>query len=526
MKIANQEQILDIEVRKLIIEEIKGAENLRRKSKHLRAHEILKDKTKKWVVEMLSREFSKETVLLMVNRAANVSILKKVTNKLAKAYQAGVDRSIKESQESTAKIKSMAELINANTALKKVDKYLYPHRNCLLMTVPKKNHRESTDEKPRFDINLAVYPPHLYDVIPYADNPEKAMVLVLTDFVEQIGAYSPDTTTVDGKALDNRLVLDNFDRKEQNIANSPADKGAEDRQFIFWSDRYHFTCNGKGEIIAGKSPEGLLNPIQKIPGEFFALDQDGSFWAEGGDDLVDGAILINVELTDLYTIKNFQGWGQPVLVAGDIDTEYKGGPNNLMKLKSNPGEPPPSFSYQNSNPPLDQHMRSIEMSCALYLSTNNLSPSNISGKLDATTFPSGIAQMVEDAQSTEPVEDRQRYFKDMEPSFWDTVARWQNLLFEKDSLTQAFTEIGPIKETNVMLVFPSPKPVITEKEKLENLEKRKSLGLNTMLELIKLDNPDMSEEQAKAKLAELDANVVEEPQPDPIEEEKVVEEAS
>lgn len=514
MKLKSQEQILDIKVREALIKEITGTENLRRKSKHLRAHEILKDKTKKWVIEMLSREFSQETVAMMVNRASNISIMKKVVNKLAKSYSAGADRVIPGSDEETIKLNKLAETLGANTHLKKVDRYLYPHRNVLLTCLPKKNFRESDDQKPKFDLTLSAMPPHLYDVVPHYENEEQAMVLIITDFVEQVGGYGPDATTADGRQVQNRIVLDNFDRKEQAIADSPADRGVENREFIFWTDRYHFTTDSKGEIIKEKSPEQLLNPIQKIPGEFFAVDQDGSFWAEGGDDLVDGAILINVELTDLYTIKNFQGWGQPVLITGQIDKEYKGGPNRLLKLKQEPGEPAPSFQYVSSNPPLEQHMRSIEMTCGFYLSTNNLSPTNVAGSLDATTFPSGIAKMVEDAQSTEPVEDRQRYFKDKEPGLWDTVARWQNLLFDSKSLTEKFMEIGQIDTRGVELSFPTPKPVISETEKLDNLAKRKKLGLNTKEELIRIDDPDISDEKLQEKLAKLegDKSPSEEPQ--------------
>lgn len=513
MKLTQQEQILDESIRQLIIKEITGTENLRRKQKHLRAHEILKDKTKKWVIEMLSREFSQETVSLMVNRASNISILKKVVNKLAKAYQIGVERTVANDEESTIKVRDLAEKLKLNTKLKKADRYLYPHRNALLMCVPVKNHRESFGDKPKFDLQVRVYAPHLYDVIPYSDNPEDGMVLVLTDFVEQVQGYAPDSTTADGRQFQNRVILDNFDRKEQNIANSPADKGAENREFIFWSDKLHFTTNSDGEILSGKSPETLLNPIGKIPGEFLAIDQDGHFWAEGGDDLVDGAITINVELTDLYCIKNWQGWGQPVLITGEVDKDYKGGPNRLLKLKHETGEPAPSFQYVSSNPPLDQHMRSIEMTCALYLSTNNLSASNVSGSLDVKTFPSAIAQMVEDAESTEPVEDRQRYFKDKEPAFWDIVARWQNLLFESKSLTSTFMEVGPLTNTMVELSFPVPKPVITEAEKLSNIEKRKAIGINTTEELIRMDQPDISDEALQEKLRQL------EPKPEPKKEE-------
>lgn len=518
MKLADESQILDKAFRLKVIEEITGAENIGRKQKALRAHEILKDKTKKWVIEMLSREFEKQTVIQMVNRAANVSILKKVANKLARAYADGVDRTVylgiedgadynpeqgrAKDEKATRIVQELAEELMFNHQMKKVDRYLYPHRNALLLVLPEKNTRESVLGVEKYDLCLRALAPHLYDVIPDAFNPEKARVLILTDFTESTANAIPDAVYADGKTVRSSLVLEEGDGKEQMIANSPADKGREDREFIWWSDNYHFTTDKKGEIISdpNKTPEGLVNPIGRIPGEFFAVDQDGSFWAEGGDDLVDGALMINVELTDLYTIKNVQGWGQPVLVSGKIDQEYKGGPHRLIKLKAEKGDPEPSFQYVSSNPPLDQHMRSIEMSTALYLSTNNLSPSNVSGKLDATTFPSGIAQMVENAQSTEPVLDRQKYFKDKEPKIWELIRLWQERYFLSGNLTDKFTKIGLLPSSEVELTFQCPKPIITEKEHLENLKARKDLGINTMLDLIKMDNPELTDQQAQERL--------------------------
>lgn len=521
MKLRDENQILDKDFRFKVIEEITGRENIMRKQKHLRAHEMYKDKIKKWVVNQLSQEFSEDTVIQMLNRAANVSILKKVVNKLARAYSDGVDRAVyKKTAEtktpvespdqervkdeaSTAIVQELTEALYMNHQMKLVDRYLYPHRNALLMVLPEKNTRESTPESEKYDLCARVLSPHLYDVIPDAYNEERAKVLILTDFVEQSSATGPSTTYEDGKTPKTRIILDDGDRKEQLIANAPSDRGTENRTFIWWSDNYHFTTNGKGEIIPEVSPQDGANPIGRIPGVFFAVDQDGSFWAEGGDDLVDGALMINIELTDLYVIKNVQGWGQPVLIAGQIDKDYKGGPHRLLKLKAEKGDPEPKFEYVSSNPPLDQHMRSIEMSAALYLSTNNLAPSNISGKLDANTFPSGIAQMVENAQSTEPVIDRQKYFKDKEPEVWEVVSLWQKRYFASQNLTREYMEIGLLQESDVEVTFHTPKPVITEAEHLANLKLRKDLGINTMIDLIKMDNPELTDAQAEERLGQI-----------------------
>lgn len=494
-KLYSDEQILDIGFRKIVIEEIVGAENVARKNASLRAYEIYKDMTKKWVVEALSREFSKKTLVQMVNRASNISILKKVVNKLAQAYVSGVTRE-GQSKKDTEVIQALAEKLKINHTMKKADRFLHLFRNTLIQVVPELHSEDMT-----YNIVLKVLPPHLFDVIPDAINTEKAKVLILTDFVERNQLAAQDYLGADGRAKGVSVDLHQGDHKEQVIANSPDDKGTEYREFIWWSPKYHFTTDVEGRIVEEKTPKDLLNPIGAIPGVFLHDDQDGSFWAQGGNDLVDGAIMLNVELTDLYTIKNVQGWGQPILSGKIREKEIVGGPHNALLLDYEEGDPEMKFYYATSNPPLSEHMKSIEMTAALYLSTNNLSPSNVAGKLDAASFPSGIAKMVEDAQSTEPVEDKQRYYKDKEPEVWNLIRLWCEAF--ADSLSPEIKEIGKISDPSITLTFSKNKQVITEKERLENLKLRKELGIDTMLELIKRDNPDLTDEQAEKKLLKI-----------------------
>lgn len=496
--LVRQEDLLDLKYRKLLIKEITGQENVNRKMRALRAHEIYKDKVRKWVIESLSKEFSAETVVEMVNRASNISILKKVINKLARAYSSGVTREAAEAQK---QVDALTKLLDFNTKMKKSDRLLHLHKNLFVYVVPELEPRQSQIQ-PKYSICVKPLSPHLFDVVPWADNPERAGAVILTDFIER--DQSVLQTTVDGRPAQPSVKLSDGDGVEQNIANSPSDAGKEHREFIVWSDKYHFTMDENGKDIALKTPIDYKNPVGSIPGEFFHDDRDGSFWAEGGDDLVDGAVLINIELTDLYAIKNCQGWGQPVITGKNIPKKVQGGPHRAIILEHQEGEPTPTFSYVSSNPPLGDHMKSIEMTTALYLSTNNLSPTSVAGKLDAANFPSGIAKMVEDAQSTEPVEDKQGYYKDMEPLIWEHVARWQNLLFEKKALTEDFTEVGKIPDgLDVQLQFMQLKQVVTEGEKLANLKIRKDLGIDTMIDLIKRDNPDMDDKAAEKKLMEI-----------------------
>jgi hypothetical protein len=59
------------------------------------------------------------------------------------------------------------------------------------------------------------------------------------------------------------------------------------------------------------------------------------------------------------------------------------------------------------------------------------------------------------------------------------------------------------EDFDLNLVFRDPQAVMSETDKLTNLEKRKALGLNTKSELIMLDRGDITKQEADMKLEEI-----------------------
>lgn len=505
-KLIKEEEILDQGFRKKIIEEIKGPENIARKADALKRHDCYKDQTKKWVLEALRREFEEQTVEEMSGRVSNISIARKIVDKLAQTYVHGVDRLVEDelSQEAIDKLERELDL---NTKMKKADRGLELHKNEMVQIVPKYNSRQSDIAlSPKYDIVVRPMAPYEYDVIEDFDNRTMPRVVILTDFVERKQIESSQFTTnyanLDGGAL---IASSSAygDSQEQIISDSPEDAGQQCQTYIWWSDKYHFTTDDKGQIISKMSPEDGLNPIQIMPFINLAEDQAGHFWARGGEDLIDASILINKLITDMLGIASAQGWGQIVMVGNNLPSIIKTGPHRAVLLNRQPGEDAPTFDFKSADPPIDSWMRMIEQYIALMLSTNNLSPSTVAGKLDVISAPSGIAILIEKAESTVDLKDREQLYQDKEPEMWEIIRRWQNLYFESGSLTQRFMDIGPFEDSNVRLKFMNNMPVITEEQRLNEIKLRKELGLNTMIELLMIDNPDLSLEEAEEKLKKI-----------------------
>lgn len=496
MKFIKEEQVLDPIFRSKVLKEIKSPENIDRKNEFLKRFEVYKDMTSKWVVRSLLREgLSPTTVSLMETRASNVSICKKVVDKLARAYLGGVTRETGDDAQDE-QISELSRLLDFDQKMKKANRYLELYKNTLIQVVPE----QTPDEL--WKLKLKNLSPWQYDVLEDAKDREKPRVIILSDFVDRDGSgVIPATEAQAAEHKTSALNLRRTNARDDIIADAPEDSGRnKDQIFIWWTDEYHFTTNSKGAIIPELSPEGGINPIGMMPFCNIAEDQDGQFWARGGDDLVDGSILINKLLTDMFAIAYMQGWGQVVVTGKNLPEKLTIGPHHAMLFDYSPSdeEPEPKVTVVSPNPPLGDWMASIEQYTALLLSTNNLSPRMVANKLDVGNFPSGIALLIEMSEATQDIEDKQKMFKDCERRIWEIIRQWQNLFL--DVLVDKFKIVGEIPELDLSIKFQDQKPVITEAEKLANIKARKDLGINEEVELIMLDNPDLTREEAEEKL--------------------------
>ena len=502
MKLRNESDILDEAFRKIVISEILGEENIQRKNKQLRKHEIYRDMNQKWVLDALAKEsFKPSTLKQMENRSTNVSVCRKIVNKLAQAYTGGVSRMVINDEVSEFSINELAKYLDFDSVMKKLDRYRQLFRNTQLMILPRVGSLDDNGD-PIYYLSMRVLAPWEYDVIENPDDLTQAKCVILTDFTDR-STHEPQELSGDATRASQgfrtgfKLRLTEGDQVDQVIADSPEDKGAEKREFIWWSDLYHFTTDVHGRIT--KSPDGSINPIEKLPFINITGDQDGNFWAAGGDDVVEGSVLINKLLTDVNFISFVQGWGQLVITGKDLPNRIEGGPDNALTFDVREGDPNPSVFYATSNPPIQNWLETIKMTLAMVLSTNDLSAKSISASLDSSNAASGIAMLIDQSEITASLQDVQKVFQDKEPVIWEVIRLWHLLYSSQQQLEDDLQEIPIFSSSKVKVKFHQVKPLISEKEKLEVLKMRKDLGLNTQAELIQMDNPDLTTDEAEAR---------------------------
>lgn len=497
MRIFTEADVLDQGFRAAVISEIKSQSNQARKREALKRQECFRDNTIKHVMKSLKELGLKhDTLNVMQNHASNISIVKKVINKKARSYRGQVMRSTGE-EVVTAQITSLAAAMGLNDQLKKADSTTELQNNSALFVLP-----EKTPEG-RIRFRSTVLGPHQYDVIEDARNPERPAAIILSEYVDDQTQRSFNTSQVQAIDAEATVIGD------QIIAQGPGiTEMKKGETFIWWTDSYHFTTDESGVILNEVSPVGLENPISMMPAVTIDKNQDGNYWGAGGQDLVDGAILVNIMATDMNAIMYMQGWGQLVISGPNIPTEYHVGPHTALVLETREGQTAPNVSLISNNPPIDSWLKVIEQYVALLLSTNDLSTSAVSMRLDASSFPSGIAMLVDKSEAVGSIDDRRQSFAKAERRIWKIAAAWSQLYGAAGQLDGEFADIGMLPaDVEVSVRYQGEEQIVTEKEKLEIMKMRKELGLVTHLDLIMADNPNMTRDEALVKLEEIKETV-------------------
>lgn len=516
MRLTSDREILDQGTRKAIIEEIRAGENQKRRQMHFERQLIHKDQTRHFVEKMLLEWFDDTTVRQMGYAMTNVSIVRKIIDKLSRVYSHGVERVINNDDKSTEKLQTLVDILDFNSKMKDENRLLKLHRNtvCYIKPCPI---FQSDGVTIKWRPRITPMSPHLYDAIEDFSDRTQPIVYILSNF-EQLNQRKVSVEpSKEGRTLNTPVPKPIGNRQDEKLADKKEDEGLDEgvnQRFIWWSDNFHFTTNGKSELVDEfNNPikevieEEILNPIGEMPLVNFAIGQDNSFWAEGGDDLINTGILINSLLSNMNHIAVMQGYGQLVAIGKNLPRNYIMGPDKVFIFEyEDKEEPKPEVKFISANPQLAELRAIIDMQIALLLTTNNLSTSGVSTQLNAgQNVASGIALIIDKSESQEDVKDQQQVFLDNEPDIWRITNKW-NIFYAADgSLEDEFTDLLlPDKfEEELLINFGKPQTILSESEQLANLDKRKGLGLNTMVDLMKMDQPELGDTEAEEKLAKI-----------------------
>ena len=470
-----------------IINEIKGEENISRKREMQKRFDIYFDVQAKYVEEKLRTEFSEKTVREM-RKVLSINLSSKIINDMASLYASEPERTFENASEKEIEhIEKLYDLMRVNVANKRSNRYFKLQQQSEMMVLP--------DGKG--GLKMRPVPMQQLDVIPDADNPEEAYAYILNVWDKENRA----SYNINGNGDSSETERDYFenDRMNQKIAD-PNDRDALAERYVVWTPEWHFTMDGKGNLITDMKP----NPVApRLPFVDVADEKDFSFYVERGQTITEFSIDFSLILSDLANISRLQGYSQAVIVSEKLPTNLRVGPNHILHLKPNPKSPEiqPKFEFVSPSPDMAGGLSLLEAKTNFFLSSRGLDTSVITAG-QSRQYSSGIDRALALLDRFTASAEDMDLFKRIEQKELDLIIEWNNIIQGTDAVNDKFK--GPKLNPNITVSVKYAQPkAFTSKEDVENsVQRRLDMGMISEVEAI-AELREISMEEAEEVLEEI-----------------------
>jgi hypothetical protein len=476
-----------------IISEINEDNEINRRTASKRRHDIYKDGGRAFLIEQIKKEFGQDALKEM--RLAPINLLKKIVNKRASIYARPATRKANNPQNQRL-VDYYSRKLSIDQIMQKCNRYSTLLANTVLYTRPMEGY-----------VKCNVIPSYLYSIVPNRLDQTKIDGFVFNAFAEE-GRVTPETAQPSATGQEN-AKLDTGTKQLGQLVDSQEQTNDDARLYVFWTDLEHVTVNTKGEALGLMSDvpteEQIKNPILMSPVTNVAKDRDNEPWATQGEDLVDLTMAIQMGWTDVMTIAKHQGFSILTVISEEEPTKLTLGINKAVWLKQMDGKPEPKISYVTGNSPLDQYKELLGELLGLLLTTNDMDPSTIGGKMASKQFTSGFHALISMADNLQAIEQDKPLMEEAEHRNWEVIKRWHNYLIDSKLIRdEEARSLGKFTEDfSITIQFASVRPLESEDEIVGRVEKLMNMGLIDRLGALKKLNPNMDDEEILA----LDARI-------------------
>lgn len=452
--------LLNPNVRKQIIEESNGSENIERKKVSFGQYEVFKDRILQQVKAYLSGFYSKQTID-NTPIVASVNLARRIVMKEASLYTREPERkfyNVTPEQEellkriyADMKINTIMQRLNQNFKLQdQAHCYIVP-RNGKLKAIPLLSHQ--------------------LDVVPFTADQEEGEVYLINGF-DRITANVRVSERGDSY---NELIADEDDYQEARKA------------IAVWSPMFNFTMNERGDIFPAEDYGNPLGGV--VPFVDIFNSKDGEYWVRTGASLTEFTIQYNAALTDLGNIVRMQGFGQGWLKAPQnlMPDNIQVGPNFILRLPIDPNNPTTTdFGFANANADLAGSLAYIEGLLSSFLTSRGVDPKVVNTKGEAVTYSSGVERLLAMIEQFEATEQDTELFEDAENKILQKIIAYVNT-YGGSPVLPNYPNLNISPDAYVQVNFKKPEAIQSENEKLNNIQARLELGLITKTEAIAMD---------------------------------------
>jgi len=466
-----------------LITEIERSENQERKKKSWENFQVEAGNIKDFVIKKLKANYPETW---MKFRVGDVSLSKKMVRKLAKAYKKPPIRELEGDDSNTDQIEleRVYKRDKFDRVYKEFDKIFNLHKYACFWA-PWVN---PTDEEPEGHFSPQALAPYEYDLV--RDEITGEALIFILSFPDRI--VTGDTSFTDGI--------------DSTITEHQGDQGAQKKHYSLWSAKSH------SQVVATLSPatketrqkvevkflkipgnELMKNPIGMLPIAFESQDLSVDYPVPSN--MGDQSVEWGASLSDLKTASSAQGFGQLAIKHPEGQTFKKihMGMHTAIDLPQKKGadSAETDAKYINASPDLDGQLNVLKFDALAIMDEHGIkAKGTISGGVD--DFSSGLDRVLSQADTQDIVEDNQSIYTCTEQKVYQIVKATKDALGKQK-----------LKADVLIVKYEKPKVLITDKETLENIEKRDELNTIFEWEKLVMIDPNMTETQAREKLIEI-----------------------
>lgn len=459
-----------------IVKEIEMEENLRRKRIAWDSDQIKNGNLKSYVERRIQQMYPKTWKMYSIT---DYSILKKIVDKKGRAYNEAPIRKISGDPAATEIYQEITKRNSLDQAMKAFDEVYNQHKHSLIACFMDRTAGPVASSQLYW--KFFALAPYEYDVVRDQDGKVKVVVL----------SYPSNFITTRGKSDGyNALISENGGYDEGN-----------ERFYSFWTDSEHIMIRVTGsssktnrlriEFMPPTPEADGTNPYGVLPFVYAPMDFDNNYPISSPlpAQTVELNALMSVYLTSanmqVGVLKITRPEKQKLTISSHSLYTAIEAPQS-----SRPEDGPTNVEFISPQPNMSGHKEAIQTYLSTILDEQGINGSQlVNGQQE---FSSGLDRLLAQADTQQIIEENQMMYSKVEEMIYKIVS---------SQMASVGQPILPDEGFNV--IYRKPKVMISDNEKLQNLKTMKELGLWPDHELIQMYDPNLSVEEAKEKLSEI-----------------------
>ncbi len=416
--------------------------------------DIYEGNLKEYIEASMQKEFNPNAFQAAKERIIPINILKRTTDKLAKVYSQGVERSAALKSDDLL-INEYEELLDLNVQMSKSDS-MYN----LLRSV--------------------AFEPYLKEGVPHL------RILTPNQFTVWSGDYYDKTNPTVfikfmGSERRNEMVDENEISRDVNV-------------YVLYDDTEFVEVDSDGIILSRQNHD-----VGRIPFTYMNLSISKLVPNPDRDSLCT-VVVIPKLMSDLNYASKYLSHG--IRYGIDIDvSNLEGNPDSFLELRSTDKEgAQPQIGVLAPSVDIDKVITLVKEELLMYLESRSLKVSS-SGGFDNSA--SGFAKLIDNADVTDVRKENMHSFKAAEMDLWNLISIKHNMWVTNEELDVAKVNRLFSNDFKISIKYGDLAPVIDPQEKRDDLKFRLENKLITQERAVRQANPDLTKEEQDILLEEL-----------------------